>query len=118
VAGAAAPESLKRLVDRFDQDRKAFLSPDCKEEQLRVPTSAHDAGDLSVRGSGDAPGAPPLQSESISSHTRPLDTSGRRVLELHAGVNDVRALAPGVYFVHEAETRAQAHVVRKVVITQ
>ena len=30
------PESVKRLVDRFDQDRKVFLSGDYKEEQLRL----------------------------------------------------------------------------------
>jgi len=30
-----APDAVKRLVDRFDQDRKVFLSPDYKEEQLR-----------------------------------------------------------------------------------
>jgi hypothetical protein len=28
-----------------------------------------------------------------------LDISGRKVLDLHPGANDVRALAPGVYFV-------------------
>ena len=43
-----------------------------------------------------------------------LDVSGRKVLDLNPGPNDVRALAPGVYFVKEA----QAHAVRKVVITQ
>jgi len=40
----SAPDSVKRLVDRFDQNRKArpersrrvFLSPDYKEEQLRA----------------------------------------------------------------------------------
>ena len=40
-----APDAVKRLVDlsacnaqadRFDQDRKVFLSPDYKEEQLRI----------------------------------------------------------------------------------
>jgi hypothetical protein len=31
-----APDSVKRLVDRFDQDRKVFVSPDYKEEQLRL----------------------------------------------------------------------------------
>jgi len=30
------PESVKRLVDRFDQDRKVFQSGDYKEEQLRA----------------------------------------------------------------------------------
>jgi hypothetical protein len=29
-----APDAVKRLVDRFDQDRKVFLSGDYKEEQL------------------------------------------------------------------------------------
>jgi hypothetical protein len=31
-----APDAVKRLVDRFDQDRKVFLSGDYKEEQLRA----------------------------------------------------------------------------------
>jgi hypothetical protein len=34
--GASAPDTVKRLVDRFDRDRKVFLSPDYKEEQLRA----------------------------------------------------------------------------------
>jgi len=42
-----------------------------------------------------------------------LDISGRNVLDLHPGVNDVRALPPGVYFVREA----QAQAVHKVVLT-
>jgi len=33
---AAAPETVRRLVDRFDQDRKVFLSGDYKEEQIRA----------------------------------------------------------------------------------
>ena len=33
---AAPPDSVKRLVDRFDRDRKVFLSGDYKEEQLRA----------------------------------------------------------------------------------
>jgi hypothetical protein len=45
-----------------------------------------------------------------------LDISGRRVLDLHPGANDVRALAPGVYFVREAQAQAQA--VRKIVLTK
>jgi hypothetical protein len=44
-----------------------------------------------------------------------LDVSGRKVLDLHPGANDVRALAPGVYFVREAQAQAQAQAVRKVV---
>jgi hypothetical protein len=45
-----------------------------------------------------------------------LDINGREVMELRSGANDVRALAPGVYFVREAQ--AQAQVVRKVVVTR
>jgi hypothetical protein len=34
--GTPAPDSVKRLIDRFDQNRKVFLSGDYKEEQLRA----------------------------------------------------------------------------------
>jgi hypothetical protein len=34
--GTPAPDAVKRLVDRFDQNRKVFLSGDYKEEQLRA----------------------------------------------------------------------------------
>jgi len=34
--GTTVPDAVKRLVDRFDQDRKVFQSPDYKEEQLRA----------------------------------------------------------------------------------
>jgi hypothetical protein len=44
-----------------------------------------------------------------------LDISGRSVLDLQPGANDVRALAPGVYFVRKAQAQAQAQAVRKIV---
>jgi hypothetical protein len=47
-----------------------------------------------------------------------LDVSGRKVLDLMPGANDVRALAPGVYFVREAQAQAQAQAVRKLVLTE
>jgi hypothetical protein len=47
-----------------------------------------------------------------------LDISGRKVLELQPGPNDVRAVVPGVYFVREAQAQAQTQAVRKVVITR
>ncbi len=34
--GASAPDSVKRLVDLFDRERKVYQSPDYKEEQLRA----------------------------------------------------------------------------------
>ena len=46
------------------------------------------------------------------------DVSGRKVLDLHPGANDLRALAPGVYFVREAQAQAQAQAIRKVVVTR
>ncbi len=45
-----------------------------------------------------------------------LDISGRKVLALHPGANDVSALSPGVYFVRGAQAQAQA--TRKVVVTR
>jgi hypothetical protein len=43
-----------------------------------------------------------------------LDAAGRRVVELHAGANDVSGLAPGVYFIREV----QPQVVRRVVVAK
>ncbi len=51
---------------------------------------------------------------SVMSRAALLDVGGRQVMVLRPGANDVRALAPGVYFVREA----QAHAVRKVVVTR
>lgn len=45
-----------------------------------------------------------------------FDMSGRWVDNLHPGPNDVSGLAPGVYFLREAQAQAQA--VRKVIITR
>jgi hypothetical protein len=49
-----------------------------------------------------------------------LDISGRRVVNLRPGANDVRALAPGVYFVRGPKTEdgRPASTVRKVVLTE
>jgi DNA-binding beta-propeller fold protein YncE len=50
-----------------------------------------------------------------------LDISGRKVLDLNPGPNDVRALAPGVYFVRECSAvggERSAASVRKVVLTR
>ena len=49
-----------------------------------------------------------------------LDISGRKVMNLRPGANDVRALAPGVYFVREEPQAASSkpQAVRKVVVTR
>jgi hypothetical protein len=57
-------------------------------------------------------------STSPSSSTSLLDISGRKVMDLGPGENDVRGLAPGVYCVREAQAQAQAQAVRKVVLTR
>ena len=45
-----------------------------------------------------------------------LDISGRKVLDLKPGPNDVSGLAPGVYFVRAASRRSSAASCRKVVV--
>jgi hypothetical protein len=49
-----------------------------------------------------------------------LDISGRKVLDLHTGANDVRALAPGVYFLSGPKTEDGRPDValRKIVVTR
>jgi hypothetical protein len=51
-------------------------------------------------------------------HTSLFDMTGRQVMALAPGANDVRSLAPGVYFVREPQAQAQAQAVRKVIITR
>jgi hypothetical protein len=41
-----------------------------------------------------------------------LDACGRKVLDLKPGANDVRALAPGVYFVRESPAIRRVTVLR------
>ena len=47
-----------------------------------------------------------------------MDATGRKVLDLKRGANDVRTFAPGVYFVRETQAQAEAQAVRKVVIAR
>jgi len=49
-------------------------------------------------------------------HTSLFDMTGRQVMALKPGANDVSRLSPGVYFVREAQAQAQA--VRKVILTR
>ena len=55
------------------------------------------AADYQARGVLYLPGASSLKPQAASL----MDASGRRVIQLHAGANAVRALAPGVYFIRE-----------------
>jgi len=49
-----------------------------------------------------------------------LDISGREIMNLKPGANDVRALAPGVYFVREQPQAASSKLqaVRKIILTE
>ncbi len=47
-----------------------------------------------------------------------LDISGRKVLDLMPGANDVRALAPGVYFVRTVGGESSASRCSKIVVTR
>lgn len=69
-----------------------------------------------VRGVLRLPGATNLKPQTASL----LDVSGRRVMDLRPGANDVSRLAPGVYFVREEPQVAsrKPHVVRKVVVAR
>ena len=78
--------------------------------RLTAPTIVH--GVLSLEGDCPRTGTVPK--------TALLDATGRKVTDLHPGPNDVRALAPGVYFVREltvAGREPSAINVRKVVKT-
>ncbi|MEO0078470.1 MAG: hypothetical protein ABIK86_05675 [candidate division WOR-3 bacterium] len=59
-----------------------------------------------------------LQSATCNLHSEMvlLDVSGRKVLDLAPGPNDLSGLAPGVYFVREVGAEIQTGTVRKVVI--
>ena len=59
-----------------------------------------------------------LPSSLLTPHYSLLSIDGRSVMDLAPGANDVRALAPGVYFVREAQAQAQAQAVRKIVLTR
>jgi YVTN family beta-propeller protein len=61
-----------------------------------------------------------LSDNPVMSRAALLDASGRKVMDLRPGANDVRALAPGVYFIRGPKTedgRPEADV-RRVVITK
>jgi DNA-binding beta-propeller fold protein YncE len=57
--------------------------------------------------------------QNIGHRAELLDATGREVMDLVPGANDVRALSPGVYFVREPASGERSAVsVRKVVITR
>jgi DNA-binding beta-propeller fold protein YncE len=59
----------------------------------------------------------PERTSASSSPSCLLDVGGRRVMGLQPGPNDIRALAPGVYFVHSTLDNRQPQMA-KVVVTR
>jgi hypothetical protein len=80
------------------------------QEAGAEPLSSGSARTI-VRGALRLPASP---SHRVTASIVLLDISGRKVMDLNPGANDVSRLCPGVYFIREA----QAQVVRKVVVTR
>jgi len=87
------------------------------EEDLRPQAASAKPSTSVVRGVLYLPSASSFRRETSSVL---LDVSGRKEMDLVPGANDVRALAPGVYFVRRAETEdgRPAPAVHKVVVTR
>jgi endo-1,4-beta-D-glucanase Y len=82
------------------------------EETMNDERGTMNVGPTIVRGVLRLPVSP------FTIHTSLFDMTGRQVMSLRPGPNDVRHLAPGVYFIREAQAQAQAQAVQKVVITK
>jgi len=70
-------------------------------------------GTTMLRGALVMPGASSRNPQAASL----LDISGRKVMDLRPGANDVRALAPGIYFVRAVGLEQSAAGCHKVVVT-
>jgi YVTN family beta-propeller protein len=88
------------------------------EESFKPQASSPKPAATIVRGVLLLPDA--VGGERLAESARLLDISGRKVLDLRPGPNDVRALAPGVYFVREElqATGLKPQAVRKVVVAK
>jgi len=59
-----------------------------------------------------------LPSSLLTANSSLLSIDGRKVMELRAGANDVRGLAPGVYLVRAVSSELSAVSCQKVVLTE
>jgi hypothetical protein len=83
------------------------------EESLKPQASNHKPGPTIVRGVLSLP------SSLLAANSSLLSIDGRKVMDLAPGANDVRALAPGVYFVRQAsDVKREASRVTKVVVAR
>ena len=102
------------------------IAEETSNAELRAPNSSPTVvrGVLVLGGNGDSPSEREDARYSphfpVMSRASLLDISGRRVMELRPGANDVRALAPGVYFIRRPETEdgRPAAAIRKIVVAR
>jgi hypothetical protein len=59
---------------------------------------------------------PEARGEKREARSELLDISGRKVLDLQAGANDISRLAPGVYFVRAVSRELSAVSCHKVLV--
>jgi hypothetical protein len=115
------PEHLPWPVFRANPQMTASLRPVATgmQEGRGGEHSAMNRGPTIVRGVLFLPPSPfPLpegQGSGVSGRAVLLDISGRHVMNLHPGANDLRHLAPGVYFVWPG---AQAQAVSRLVVVR
>ena len=91
-------------------DDLAFSTSSAIAEDHTIPAPARTPIPTIVRG------VLFLSNSPLSTPHSLLSIDGRKVFDLKPGANDVSRLAPGVYFVLEAQAQAQAQAVRKVVV--
>jgi len=101
----------------FSTNRPLAIAEETSTAELRAPKSSPTVirGVLFLPKAGTVPsGTVPFFDPSL------LDVSGRKVMDLQPGANDVRALAPGVYFVRSGPSAAsrQPSAVTKVVVAR
>ncbi len=103
-------ESMEWPMFRHDPQMTAcYKSATSGGEDRLKPQAASPRLDATViRGVLRLPGSP------FTIHTSLFDMTGRQVMSLRPGPNDVGRLAPGVYFVREA----QAQAINKVIISE
>jgi hypothetical protein len=97
----------------FSTNRSAGVAEETSNAELRAPNSNPSV----VRGVLFLPGATSPRPHAASSL---LDIGGRQVMVLKPGANDVRALAPGVYFVRSGPSAVSSDpsAATKVVVTR
>jgi hypothetical protein len=108
----------------FSTNAPAAIAEETSNAELRAPNSGPTViRGVLVLGNGDSPSEREDARYSphfpVMSCTALLDISGRKVMDLQPGANDVRALPPGVYFIGRLKTEdGRPDAVRKVVVTR